>query len=308
MPERHPPGVDEEQPVGLGLVEVGDGEPVRGEHRGQHGDVVLARGRDENERPATALGKRRDQRAERRACGLCRRQRVLVRDVVRPAAAHQLVDHQRVARRDAPVPADVVGGVAELGEQSGHALVAEAPEGEGGQAAVERRRARRGPFGDQHDDALGGHPTGDEREGLDRCRVQPLAVVDGDQHRTAARQVGQVAEHADRDAEAAAGRGRAQREGGLQGVALWIGKLVDHVDRGPEQVEQARVGDLDVELVARHRERGHVGRPRAGVRDQRGLADARLAPDDQRSGPAVAGVGEQAVDVGALRRPPVQHR
>jgi hypothetical protein len=43
------------------------------------------------------------------------------------------------------------------------------------------------------------------------------------------------------------------------------------------------------------------------VPDQRGLADARVAPDDQRPGAAVAGVGEQTVDVGAFRRTAVQH-
>ena len=79
-------------------------------------------------------------------------------------------------------------------------------------------------------------------------------------------------------------------------------------ERGAQQLVQCRERQLGLRLHPARAQHVHVGRARARVVEQDGLADARLAAQRERAAPRAAGRVEQCADEGALSVPPKQHR
>ena len=152
-------------------------------------------------------------------------------------------------------------------------------------------------------------PAGHERQHRERLPVDPLRVVDGDQHRLPFGRGGQQRQRAGRDEEPvalAAGPGPAQ--GGGQRVPLRAGDRVQPVPQRQQQRQQGAVpqGQLGGYAGgAQHLESGR--RPGSDVEQGR-LADARLAHQAQaRARPLPRGL-EHRGDLGQLGRAPDDHR
>ena len=86
-----------------------------------------------------------------------------------------------------------------------------------------------------------------------------------------------------------------------------IGQLVERVAHRPADLEQPGELQLRLRLHAQSPHDGHVVRARGRVIEEGRLADARLAPDHQRSGSAHSGPIEQLVEASALALTADQH-
>ena len=80
----------------------------------------------------------------------------------------------------------------------------------------------------------------------------------------------------------------AEPEGAAQGLGLDRGERVEAVEHRAQQLMQGGERQLRLRLDARAREDGDVGGPPAGGQEQRGLARARVAADDERAAAARA--------------------
>ena len=99
---------------------------------------------------------------------------------------------------------------------------------------------------------------------------------------------------------------QAQRdpEGGL----LRLGKRVEPVEHRRAQLVQPRIGQLHLRLDAGDLDDPEPRRPLHRVSQERGLADARLAPDDQHGAVPAAHVLEQPIQLRALAGSALQLR
>lgn len=141
--------------------------------------------------------------------------------------------------------------------------------------------------GDEQPDRLARETPGDEPEDLAAPAVDPLGVVDGEQHppgRGDVRdqgQYGQAHHHG-------VGRGRvvAQAESGHQGAALTDRQVIGPVQHGQQQLVQPREGQLGLCRVAADAQ--HPGSRHERVVDgrvqQQGLTDPGLTEQQQRRG------------------------
>ncbi len=163
-------------------------------------------------------------------------------------------------------------------------------------------RDRPAAVGAEEDDPLGAEPAAGEQQRLERAVVEPLAVVDERQQRLLLGGRGEQAEHARHDRVAIAAGRLAERERPAQRGGLGRRDRVEPVEQRPEQLAQAREGDVGLGLHPARAQDRHAGgdRLRARVLEQRGLADPGLADEEQRAAPAGAGVAQQPVDPGPL--------
>jgi hypothetical protein len=109
------------------------------------------------------------------------------------------------------------------------------------------------------------------------------------------------------DGEAVARHRRAEREGPSEGGGLRLGQGTDAVERGPEEVGEDGERKLALRLDAARAQDSHVVVRAGRVLEQRRLADARLAPEDECAATPAARVREEGVQAGALRLAPDQH-
>ena len=161
-----------------------------------------------------------------------------------------------------------------------------------GQTLTERRREveRIGdPFGDpqgrEHRDGLGLQTSQDERQGVRGRRVDPLHVVDGEQHRSLVRE--QPERTQDRHGNGVTVRApvvalRAE-QGHLQRPALGSRELIGHMlEAFVQQIGEGGVGERRLRLPRTARQ--DVGTRCCGERDalepQDGLPDPRRAAED----------------------------
>ena len=159
-----------------------------------------------------------------------------------------------------------------------------------------------GPGGGQHHDRFFPDPADDEGEDAGRRRVQPLHVVEQAEHGPG--RVREQGEHGQRDEERVRGvRAALQAERDPQRRRLRSGQAVHGGQQRAEQLMQRGVGQVRLGRRAVGRQHGGAAGPLARVLEQRGLADPRLAAEQQAAALAGARPGEQPVDRGRLRSP-----
>ncbi len=143
-------------------------------------------------------------------------------------------------------------------------------------------------------------PARHERERLRGHVVQPLRVVDDAQERLLLGGVGQEAQDRQAHEEALRWRSGAQAERRAQGVALRARQHRETVEQGRAQRVQPGEGELHLGLDARR-----PGDPASicggrQVPQEGGLADARLAAEDQHMTPACADARDKSIEHVAL--------
>ena len=142
------------------------------------------------------------------------------------------------------------------------------------------------------------------------CRrvIEPLCIVDDDEHGVRLSGRGEQPQQRGAHREAVALLGRPQTENGAESGALSLWDLGEEIDQRPAELEQPRELDLGLRLDPGRRDHRHRLGEVDGVPQQRRLADARLAADHKRAALTATGVGEQALDPLALGTPPDEHR
>ena len=301
----HVLAVDAQQP---GVDRRLDAVRAGGGHQLADLDVAAQRGGEQD--PALAVGQRGDARAEDVLHGLGDDQLGADR---RPAArgerAPELEREQRVAERrvrHAPQQRARDAHAEPPGEQPARGVEVERADVEprerpATERALQRPHAARAA-GEQEADRHAVEPPRGEAQGLGGRRVQPLQVVDRDQHRPGCRQRPQPVEHAERDRARlrGVGRGLATQQRDLERLRLRRGQpgervradAVEEVDqRGERQPRLGVAGPRGEDLVPARPRAGDPGLP------QGRLADAGRPGDQQR--PPVA--GEERVERRELR-------
>ena len=134
-----------------------------------------------------------------------------------------------------------------------------------------------------------------------------MRVVDEAQHGPSVGQFGQQRETRGKDEEALVRAALIEPQRDAESRRLRRGQPLDVMESRPQELVQAGIGELELGLHSTRLEHVHVRGPLAGVLEQSGLADARLAAQDERPAPRPAGVLEQRPDLGALAIAPVQH-
>lgn len=151
-----------------------------------------------------------------------------------------------------------------------------------GQAVEDGACAAGFTHGKQKSDPVRVKPAGDEGEDLGRLLVEPLSVVDDAQDELP---FGRLREHGQRgqaDQESVGRVAGEQPERRSQGVALRLRQALQVRQERNEQLVQGGEAELDLRLDPHLPDDPEV-RGRGGhVPEQRGLADAGLAPDDER--------------------------
>ncbi len=148
---------------------------------------------------------------------------------------------------------------------------------------------------EQQHDALGPQPARGEPERVRGLVVEPRRVVEHGEQRLLLGGVGQQGEHADADQEGVRVALVREAEGAAEGARLGLGEGVDPVLERPQELVQRSVGQLGLVLDAGRPQHGEAGRRRRRVLEQRGLADAGFAAQDERTtGTAASGVEESS--------------
>ena len=186
--------------------------------------------------------------------------------------------------------------------------VVEAVEHELGQAAgVEAGVAHAVASGEEHDDALALQPPRDEQQRVGRRHVEPLRVVDEAQDRPFLGELRQQRQHGDRDQEPVVAAALPEAQRALERGGLGRGQVVAQSQGGPDELMQAGERELGLRLDAASREDVRADREDASLVEERGLADARLAPDDECPAAGRAGGLEQPDDVLAFPPASAEH-
>jgi hypothetical protein len=121
---------------------------------------------------------------------------------------------------------------------------------------------------EQHDDAFCLEASGNERERVRRGLVEPVRIVDQAQERPVGGDLGQEAEHGERDGESVVRITRSDRERAPERRGLDIRYPVEVREHGPQQLVQRRERKLDLRLDADRLEDPQVGAAAAGVAEQ----------------------------------------
>jgi hypothetical protein len=137
---------------------------------------------------------------------------------------------------------------------------------------------------------------GDEDERVRRRAVEPLGIVDEAQDRALVARLGQQAQQTERHEEAVVDPVEAEAERAAQGGRLRRGQPVDERELRPDELVHPGERQLVLGLDPRAAHHAHPVAGVLGVREQRRLADARLAADDERGAAAVPRALEEGVD------------
>ena len=163
-------------------------------------------------------------------------------------------------------------------------------------AGTARRRRQAGTRRDQERELLADQPPRCERERVGGRPVEPVRVVESDQRSAPRRRAPRAATaplrrppgRRARPARARAPRPRAWR--------LRTGQARKPVEHGPEQLVQAREGKLELALDAGRGQDPHVAGQTDGFFEQRRLAEAGVADQDQRCTSPAPRLVEQSRD------------
>ena len=171
-----------------------------------------------------------------------------------------------------------------------------------------RELVARFPRDEQHHHRLGEQPPRHEHQRLRRGPVQPLRIVDHAQQRPILRNLGEQAQGRQADQQPIRHRAGTQPERGGEGIALRTGDPIEPVEHRPAQLVQGAEGQLPLGLHSHRAKQGHVRRRSDHVLQERGLADPRLAPHEQRATASGSRVLEQPIDDRGFVSPIAQHQ
>ncbi len=160
---------------------------------------------------------------------------------------------------------------------------------------------------EEHDDALGFEPSGDEDERVRGCVVEPLGIVDQAQERLIFRGLGEQAQDCERDEEAVLASPGCQAERSAEGGRLRLRKALYVPENRPDDLVQSGERELRLRFHPGAAEHAHVAGLVARVLQERRLADARLAGDDQDGAARRASAIEKLADPRPFRVSPIQH-
>ena len=206
------------------------------------------------------------------------------------------------AVRSWPVPARAGGGRQQLSRRS----LIQASQPQLGQAFQECRPGSGFPHGEDHHDGVGVQAAGQERQGGGRLVIQPVRVVDQAEQRLGRGAGGQQPQRREPDQEAVGRRTVLQPEGQPERGALRRRKLTGRGQARPEQLVQG--GEAELHLALNPADPGNL-EVRGGGRQvvqQRGLADPRLAPENERAAQPSTGRTHELVQPFTFDGPPYQ--
>ena len=169
-------------------------------------------------------------------------------------------------------------------------------------SAADRQRRQSGdegiPLGaagaEQHDDRVGREPARGEHQRVDGGTVGDVEVVDHDGDRAVLGVAAEQAQHGGADREpVAASRRRAAAPGSASAAdsasACTAGIPSSAAERRTHQLQEHAERDLALRLETGRAQDPHLGEPRHGVLEQRGLADPRLADESEHAARPQAG-------------------
>jgi hypothetical protein len=160
---------------------------------------------------------------------------------------------------------------------------------------------------DEHRNRIGLQTPRHEDERVGRRAVQPVRVVDHAQQRLRVRGRREQAEDGHRDDEAVLHAVGRQPERAPQRGGLHVRQLVGPLEDRPQQLVQPGEGQLGLGLHAGPGEHAHPFRACHRMRQQRGLADSRVATQHEHTAARGPGGVEQLVDRLALAVSSQQH-
>ena len=161
--------------------------------------------------------------------------------------------------------------------------------------------------GEQHGDSLRLEPTADEHEGVGRSRVEPVGVIDETEKRPVLGRLGQQAQHGERDQEAVVAFSHLEPERSPQRAPWGSGRLSRCPKDRTDDLVQRGEGDVRLRFDPAAAQDLHVGRSLSCVLEEGGLADTRLAADDEHPASRLASVLEERAEPSALGVPAVEH-
>lgn len=317
MPEHHTRHTDADQSGPLGGREVVEACAERLQRGGQGTQLAaVVEGGHEQADPG-GLGKRLDAVTEpgedpvehrRRRAERIRHRRVAAQALLGGEHRGQLHQRQRVALRlGDELVAYGRGQVRRvIGDDPSGRLGLEPPQPQLRQAAAGEVRLGL-PGREHHGHALGVEPPGSEQQRVGRLAVQPVRVVDQAHQRRGRRHLDEQAQRREPDQEPVPAVGATQPERAQQGIRLLRRQCSDPGQFGTQQHVQSRERQVGLRLDAGDPQHARL-RVLRRILQQRRLADAGLAADDQRPGAAARHIEQQPFDHLLLSRSAVEHR
>ena len=232
------------------------------------------------------------------------------RQVRRGQRSRQLEDRQRVAARlrDEPVADALVEPARDDGREQGARVLLGEPSERQLRQADQLALVRRLAHGEDDRHRLGQQPSRDEAQDLAGSGVEPLGVVDEAQQRALRGDLGQQAERGQGDQEAVGrGAGRQAQRDAQRGL-LGLRERAEPTEHRRAELMQSRERQLHLGLDPGDPGDAEARRLPSAMVQQRRLADARLAADDQHCALPAADVLQQPVERLALAGSPQQHR
>lgn len=155
----------------------------------------------------------------------------------------------------------------------------------------------------QDHDAFGHDPAGDEAERIDRCRIDPVPIVDDHQKRLLQCRLRQHAERTGVDREpVACRRGIPEPERAGERCRLWGGNRRNDVRHRSQDRAQTRERQVRLHLESRGAQYEEPARRLHSIVKERAFADARIADDDQCRASSSARVRQECGDLLPLGR------
>ena len=194
-----------------------------------------------------------------------------------------------------------------LGDQSPGRLPVEPTDHQGRDALVAERGGGPVPHREEHHHAVGLQPARGEQQRIGGGCVEPVCVVDDDEHRLELRGLGQHRQGRDRHEERVDPAHVATAECGAERVGLRGGDPLDQREHGPQETVEGGEGERGLGLQSPGPQDQHPARGSGHVVEQRGLADAGIAMEHQGTGPARTRLVDEREQRGPFDVPPVQH-
>ena len=142
---------------------------------------------------------------------------------------------------------------------------------------------------------------------IGRDLVQPVRVVHEAEHRAAIRHLREQRKARGVDKETLLSGSLLEAQRAAERRGLRAGQPVQMAQRRPNELVERSERKLRLGLDASRHEDVHVAGAVACIPEKRGLPDARLAVDDERTARRVASRLEQPSDLGPLGVTPVEH-
>ena len=162
------------------------------------------------------------------------------------------------------------------------------------------------PRAEQDGDPLGCEPASREPEDLCGRAIEPLGVIDQAEEAVLLRRLGEESENRESDEERVRCRPDTKSEGDLERLALRLGQtLAKRQDRRTELLDGGE-RELHLAVDAGSPDDPERPGPRHRVVEERGLADSRVAMDDERPAIPVTSGLHRSVDSRSLALPPQQ--